>query len=88
MTLAAGYTAWLFSITCYSVMFGMLPWLAGQFGLGRPAGLLAGLAGVLLVRWPGHGEALTAILLLPAISWSNSSASSRRRPNGTPLALS
>ncbi len=63
MGLAAGYAAWLFRIATYSAMYAMLPWLAGRFGVGKPAGVLAGIAGALVPQWPGHGEALTAIVL-------------------------
>jgi hypothetical protein len=63
MGLAAGYAAWLFRIATYSAMYAMLPWLAGKLGVGRQAGVLAGVAGALIAVWPGHGEALTAIAL-------------------------
>lgn len=84
MGLAAGYAAFLFRIAALALMYAMLPWLALQLGLGRPAGVLAGFTGALIVTWPGHGEALTAIamgLLLVAFvrrwtegtySWKNS----------------
>lgn len=63
MGLVAGYAAWLFTIATQSTLYGLLPWFAGRLGVGRPAGLLAGLAGAVWVKWPGHGEALTAIVL-------------------------
>jgi hypothetical protein len=63
MGLAAGYAAWIFRIGCYAAMYAMLPWLAGRLGVGRQAGLLAGLAGAFVANWPGHGEALTAIAM-------------------------
>ncbi len=47
----------------YSVLNGMLPWLAGKFGLGKEAGVLAGIAMAFIPQWPGHGEALTAIAI-------------------------
>ncbi len=63
LTLAAGYVSWLLRMATYSVMYAMLPWLAGKFGAGRQAGLLGGIAGALTPQWPGYGEALTAIVL-------------------------
>ena len=63
LTLAAGYVAWLFRIATYAVMDAMLPWVAGELGIGRPAGLIAGVACALIPVWPGHGEALTAVAM-------------------------
>ncbi|MHC4481337.1 MAG: hypothetical protein ACYS1C_10285 [Planctomycetota bacterium] len=63
LTLVAGYVAWLLRIAICSTMYAMMPWLAGRLGIGRPAGLLGGLAGAFMARWPGHGEALSAIAL-------------------------
>ncbi|NIM48618.1 MAG: hypothetical protein GTN78_01320 [Gemmatimonadales bacterium] len=63
MGLTAGYAAWLFRIATQAAMYGLLPWFAGKLGLGKPAGVLAGLAGALWAEWPGHGEALTAIAM-------------------------
>jgi len=63
MGLAAGYAGWLFKIATHSAMYAMLPWLAGRLGVGRQAGVLAGVAGAFVVLWPGHGEALTAIAM-------------------------
>jgi len=59
----AGYAAWLFKIATYSAMYAMLPWIAGRLGVGRQAGVLAGLTGALMATWPGHGEGLTGIAL-------------------------
>jgi 4-amino-4-deoxy-L-arabinose transferase-like glycosyltransferase len=61
--LAGGYAGWLFRIATYCAMYAMLPWLAGRLGVGRQAGLIAGIAGALIAQWPGHGEALTAIAM-------------------------
>jgi hypothetical protein len=70
MTLTAGYAAWLFRIACYSTLYAMLPWVGGKLGVGRPGGVLAGLAGAVVVTWPGHGEALTGIMLgLLLVAW-------------------
>jgi hypothetical protein len=48
----------------------MLPWLSGQLGMGRGAGLIGGLVGALgeleSTIWdklPGHGEYLTALIM-------------------------
>jgi hypothetical protein len=61
--LVGGYAGWLFRIATYCAMYAMLPWLAGKLGVGRQAGFIAGLAGVFIALWPGHGEALTAIAM-------------------------
>lgn len=62
-TLAAGYVTWLVLIACHGAMWGMLPWLASRLGLSPGAGLLAGVAGALLPRWPGYVEAPSAIAI-------------------------
>lgn len=62
-TLAAGYATWLVLIACHGAMWGMLPWLAARLGLSPGAGLLAGVAGALLPRWPGYVEAPSAIAI-------------------------
>jgi hypothetical protein len=64
MGLVGGYAAWVIRLACHSVIYAMLPWFAGKLGIGRQAGVLGGLAGAVIAGWPGHGEALTAILLL------------------------
>jgi hypothetical protein len=63
MGLAGGYAGWVFRIACVSAMNAVLPWFGHRLGPGRQAGVLAGLTGTLMARWPGHGEALTAIVL-------------------------
>ena len=63
MGLLAGYAAFVFRIAALALMYAMLPWLGVQLGLGRPAGVLAGITGALIATWPGHGEALTAIAM-------------------------
>ncbi len=71
MGLAAGYAAWTFRIACYSALYALLPWFSGRLGVGRQAGVLAGLCGALIAEWPGHGEALTAIAMgLLAVAFS------------------
>lgn len=57
----AGYVAWFSDLATYSLLWASLPWVATRVGLPRPAGVLAGLAGALVPRWPGHGEALAAL---------------------------
>jgi len=64
MGMVGGYAAWVIRFAFQSVMYAMLPWFAGKLGIGRQAGVLGGLAGAVVVGWPGHGEALTGILLL------------------------
>jgi len=63
MGLVAGYAAFAVRIATYAAMYAMLPWVSGALGLGRPAGVIAGLTGSFWVSWPGHGEALTAIAM-------------------------
>jgi hypothetical protein len=83
----AGYvTAMSFFVTA-SILYGLLPWLAQSFGLGAPAGIMAGLFGALVgltgsiwAQLPGHGEFLAGLfmaLLLAAFlhRWRSSSAS-------------
>ena len=63
MGLAGGYAVWIFSITAFSTLYAMLPWLGGELGLSRQAGVLAGIAGSLIVLRPGNGEELAGIFL-------------------------
>lgn len=63
LTLTAGYIAWVLRSVFYAALWGMLPWLADRIGLRTQVGVLAGLGGVLIPRWPGHGEALTAVAM-------------------------
>ena len=63
LTLTAGYIAWVLRVAFFAALWGMLPWLAGRVGLGAQVGALAGIAGALIPRWPGHGEALTAVAM-------------------------
>jgi hypothetical protein len=62
-TLAAGYVIRVIGIFFYGVMYGMLPWLAVRLGLGVRAGLLGGLAGALLPRFPWEVEGLAAVAI-------------------------
>ena len=63
LTAKAGLVSMLFIITCGALLYAFLPWLADQLGLGRMAGFLGGIAGALLVEWPGHGEYLTGLVM-------------------------
>ena len=59
----AGYVSGLFIIATGSLLYAMLPWFSDKFGLGSQSGFIGGLAGALLVEWPGHGEYPTGIVL-------------------------
>jgi hypothetical protein len=63
MTSKSGYATWLFIFTVASILYGMLPWFSGKFGAGKQAGILAGLAGALIVGWHKHGEFLTGLVM-------------------------
>jgi hypothetical protein len=63
LTLTAGRVSWLVRSAIYATLCGLMPWLAGRFGLGRQAGVLGGTAGALIPGQPGHGEALAALAL-------------------------
>jgi len=63
LTQTAGYVAWILRFVFFAALWGMLPNVAEGVGLERQVGALAGLVGALLPRWPGHGEALTAVAM-------------------------
>jgi hypothetical protein len=63
LTSTAGYVSLLFIIVTGSLLYAMLPWFSGKLGIGKQAGFIGGLAGALLVEWPGHGEYPTGIVL-------------------------
>ena len=42
-------------------MYGMIPWVAGRVGVGRQAGMLAGLAGAVIPERSESGQDLIAI---------------------------
>jgi len=82
-SLRAGYIQWLFDIAFDSTVLAMLPWVAQRLGLGWPAGLVGGLAGAILPRWPATDQHLAAIglaLLLVAFlsRWEQRQASMPR----------
>lgn len=60
MGLAAGYAAWLFRLASYSAVYAILPWFADRLRVERQVGVLTG---AFFAVWPGHGEALTVIVL-------------------------
>jgi hypothetical protein len=47
-TLTAGYVRCFLAIASYSAMYAMIPWFAGRVGVGKPAGVLGGIAGALI----------------------------------------
>lgn len=63
LTVTSGYIAWFSDMATHAALWALLPWLATRVGLAGPAGVLAGLAGALTPRWPGHGEALAAVAM-------------------------
>ena len=70
LTLTAGYVRCFLGIAGYSAMYAMLPWFGERAGLGRRAGLLAGIVGSLIpqqgtaevIGWVAN-EPLTAVAL-------------------------
>jgi hypothetical protein len=56
-TLAAGYARAIAGIVACAALYATLPWLAERLGLGRRAGIVAGLAAA-IVPWQGSGEVL------------------------------
>ena len=62
-TRAAGLARLLLVFAAYATLFALLPWLAGRFGLGRPAGVVAGLAGALLPTWPEEIEPFAGLAM-------------------------
>jgi hypothetical protein len=63
LTSQAGYISMGFIAATNSIMYAMLPWLAGKLGVGKQAGLIGGIAGVFMLEWSLHGEGLTGIFL-------------------------
>jgi len=50
-TLTAGFVRCFVSIAAYSLMYSMMPWVAGRCGMGATAGLIGGTAGALFPLW-------------------------------------
>ena len=85
-TLTGGYAARLITIAGYSAMYGMIPWVGGRVGIGRQAGMLAGLAGAVIPERFGNGPALAAIALgLLMIAMVGRWTSARSSPIGSLL---
>lgn len=64
-TWQAGYIFSCFTVMTSAAAYAMIPWIAGNLGMKKPAGLLAGLAGALIqeLEMPDHGEGLAGITL-------------------------
>ena len=60
-----GYIFLGFTIATYSAIYALMPWIAERLGVGRPAGLVGGLIGALMVEseLSYHGEGLVALLM-------------------------
>ncbi|MGB2984874.1 MAG: hypothetical protein WBE26_03245, partial [Phycisphaerae bacterium] len=85
-TLTGGYAARLTTIAGYSAMYGMIPWVGGRVGIGRQAGMLAGLAGAVIPERFGDGPALAAVALgLLMIAMVGRWTSARSSPIGSLL---
>ena len=63
LTLTAGYVDRTLSALFFAALWGLLPWLAGRVGLGVRAGVMGGIVGALIPKWPSHGTSLTALAL-------------------------
>lgn len=59
----AGYMNMLLVVLAGSLLVALLPWLSGQFGLGRQSGFIAGLISAWIVTWPSHGEYLAGLFM-------------------------
>ncbi len=86
LTLTAGIVAWVLSAATYATMFALLPWMSHRFGLGRQAGIIAGLVGTFWVHWLSQVEALAGLILVLLLSaflrrWSGG----RRSPTASVL---
>jgi len=64
-TLATGYVYMGFIITTNAALYGIAPWVAGKFGVGKQAGFIGGVIGAFIVEsdWSTYGEGLAGILL-------------------------
>ncbi len=69
LTMAAGYATWFVQVAASAAMVAMLPWLAHRLGVGREAGIVGGLAGALVPRWPHQVEYFAAVALGLLLAW-------------------
>src|SRR5512135_219656 len=63
-TAAAGWVKWLMVFAACAAVYASLPSLAVRLGLPRRAGVVAGVAGALIVTWPEELEPFVALALL------------------------
>jgi hypothetical protein len=63
LTLTAGVVAWMLGAAFYAAMYAILPSIGERFGVGRQAGIIAGLAGAVWVHWLSQVEALAGLVL-------------------------
>jgi 4-amino-4-deoxy-L-arabinose transferase-like glycosyltransferase len=83
-TLTGGYASRLVVIAGYSAMYGMIPWVGGRVGIGRQAGMVAGLAGAVIPDQSEHGHELAAIALgLMMVAMLRRWTSARSSPVGS-----
>ena len=69
-----GLVRWLLVMAITASLWASLPWVAGRLGLGREAGVLGGLAGILTLTYPSEiepavGLALAVILVAFQDRW-------------------
>jgi hypothetical protein len=84
--LIGGYASKLIVLAGYSAMYGMIPWVGGRVGIGRQAGMVAGLAGALIPDQSEHGQELAAIALgLMMVAMLARSTAARGSPIGSLL---
>lgn len=69
LTLTAGYVAYFLQVAASATMVAMLPWLSMRFGAGREAGVVGGLVGAALPRWPYQVEYAAAVAMGLLLAW-------------------